>query len=43
MSDFEKISIERKKLSQLILGNARTLVIAFILFTVIVTQILRTT
>lgn len=36
MSDFEKISIERKKLSQLILGNARTLVIAFILFTVIV-------
>lgn len=36
MSDFEKISNERKKLSQLILGNARTLVIAFILFTVIV-------
>lgn len=36
MGEFEKISLEKKKLSQLILGNARTLVIAFILFTVIV-------
>ena len=32
MSEFEKISLERKKISQLILGNARTLVIAFMLF-----------
>ena len=36
MSDFETISTDRKKLSQLILGNARTLMIAFILFTVVV-------
>lgn len=36
MSELEKISLERRKVSQLILGNARTLVIAFILFTVIV-------
>lgn len=35
MIDFEKIP-ERKKLSQYILGNARTLMIAFILFTVVV-------
>ena len=36
MSNLEKISQERRKLSQLILGNARTMMIAFILFTVIV-------
>ncbi len=36
MSEFEKISLEKRKLSQYILGNARTLIIAFILFTVIV-------
>lgn len=35
MGEFEKIP-ERRKLSQYILGNARTLIIAFILFTVIV-------
>lgn len=35
MGDLEKIP-ERKKLSQYIIGNARTLIIAFILFTVIV-------
>jgi hypothetical protein len=35
MGDFEKIP-ERKKVSQYILGNARTLMIAFILFVVIV-------
>lgn len=32
----ERISVERKKLSQYILGNARTLIIVFILFAVIV-------
>ena len=32
----ERISVERKKLSQYILGNARTLMIGLILFTVIV-------
>lgn len=36
MGEFEKIAIERRKISKLILGNARTLMIAFILFTVIV-------
>ena len=36
MNEFEKISVERKKISQYIVGNARTLMIAFILFTVIV-------
>lgn len=35
MGDFEKIP-ERRKVSQYILGNARTLMIAFILFTVVV-------
>lgn len=35
MGEFEKIP-ERKKLSHYILGNARTLMIAFILFTVVV-------
>jgi hypothetical protein len=35
MSEFEKIP-ERRKVSQYILGNARTLMIAFILFTVVV-------
>ena len=35
MSEFETIA-ERRKLSQTILGNARTLMIAFILFTVVV-------
>lgn len=36
MSEFEKISLERRKLSQYIMGNARTLMIVFILFSVIV-------
>ena len=36
MGEFEKISIEKRKISKLILGNARTLMIAFILFMVIV-------
>lgn len=36
MGELEKISVERKKLSQYILGNARTLIIVFILFSVIV-------
>lgn len=36
MNEFEKISTERKKITQYIVGNARTLMIAFILFTVIV-------
>ena len=36
MNGLETISTERKKLSQLVLGNARTLMIAFILFTVVV-------
>lgn len=35
MGEFEKIP-ERRKASQFILGNARTLIIAFILFTVVV-------
>lgn len=35
MGDFEKIP-ERRKVSQYLLGNARTLMIAFILFTVVV-------
>jgi energy-coupling factor transporter transmembrane protein EcfT len=35
MGDFEKLP-ERKKLSQYLLGNARTLMIVFILFTVVV-------
>lgn len=35
MSDFEKLP-ERKSLTHYILGNARTLIIAFILFTVVV-------
>lgn len=35
MGDFEKIP-ERRKVSQYILGNARTLMIAFILFTIVV-------
>lgn len=36
MSELEKISLERRKLSQYIMTNARTLMIAFILFSVIV-------
>lgn len=36
MSEFERIAIERKKITQYVVGNARTLMIAFILFTVIV-------
>lgn len=36
MGEFEKIAVERRKISKLILGNARTLMIAFILFAVIV-------
>ena len=36
MNEFEKMSLERRKISQYIIGNARTFVIAFILFTVIV-------
>ena len=36
MNEFEKITIERRKISQYIIGNARSLMIAFILFTVIV-------
>lgn len=36
MGEFEKIAIERRKISKLISGNARTLMIAFILFAVIV-------
>lgn len=36
MNELETISLERKKISNYILGNARTLMIAFILFTVIV-------
>lgn len=35
MSEFEKLP-DRKRLSQYILGNARTLIIAFILFTIVV-------
>lgn len=36
MGEFEKISLERRKISQYLMGNARTLMIAFILFAVIV-------
>ncbi len=36
MNDFEMIPTERKKLSQLVFGNARTIIIVFILFTVVV-------
>jgi hypothetical protein len=36
MNELEKIPTERKKFSQYVLGNARTLMIAFILFTVVV-------
>ena len=36
MNEFEKISIERRKVSQYIIGNARTLIMAFILFTMVV-------
>lgn len=36
MNEFEKIPTEKKNLSQYIIGNARTLMIAFILFTVVV-------
>ena len=36
MNELEKISIDRKKLSQYLASNARTLLIAFILFSVIV-------
>lgn len=36
MNELEKISTDRKKLSQFILGNARSLLIVFILFTVVV-------
>ncbi len=36
MNDLEKLPSERKKLSQYIIGNARTLMIVFILFTVVV-------
>lgn len=36
MSEFEKISLERRKISQYILGNVRTLMIALILFSVVV-------
>lgn len=36
MNELEVIPTERKKLSQIILGNARTLLIVFILFTVVV-------
>ena len=36
MNELEKISLERRKLSQYLMSNARTLMIAFILFSVIV-------
>lgn len=36
MNDLEKISMERRKFSQFIIGNARSLIITFILFTVVV-------
>ena len=36
MNEFENINIERKKISQFLFGNARTLMIVFILFTVVV-------
>ena len=36
MNELEKISIERKKLTQFVWGNARTLLIVFILFSVVV-------
>ena len=36
MNELEKISTERKKISQYIIGNARTLLMVFILFTVVV-------
>lgn len=36
MNEFEKITLERRKFSQYIVSNARTLMIAFILFMVIV-------
>lgn len=36
MNELERISTEKKKLSQFILGNARSLIITFILFTVVV-------
>ncbi len=36
MNELEKISVEKRKISQYIVSNARTLLIAFILFSVIV-------
>ena len=36
MNELEKISTDRKKISQYIIGNARTLLMVFILFTVVV-------
>jgi hypothetical protein len=36
MNELEKISLDRRKISQYIISNARTLMIAFILFSVIV-------
>lgn len=36
MNELEFIAIERNKLSRLILGNARTVIMAFILFTIVV-------
>lgn len=36
MNELEKISTERKKLSQIVYGNARTILIVFILFSVVV-------
>lgn len=36
MNELEKLSTDKKKISQYILGNARTLLIVFILFTVVV-------
>lgn len=36
MNELEKIPLDRKKLSQYVFNNARTLIIAFILFTVVV-------
>ena len=36
MNELEKISTERKKLSQMLYGNARTILIVFILFSVVV-------
>lgn len=36
MNEFEKITLERRKVSQFVTGNARPLMIAFILFVVVV-------